>query len=1220
MGLMQQPSENSENIKSYLDTVVPPASATDLSPLDTRITTTEITEAIKRCKHGKAQGPDELNNDWYRDHLDQLVPLFDKLFNLWFEQGVTPLSFHEANVQCLKKTRTASRPLDHRPIALLNSDYKVYTKIFSSRLRLLLPDLIHPLQAGFVPGRSIHTPIDTFLAIRKLAGKETKLAKAIGLLLDFAKAYDSLSRPFLLCVLRLYGFPQQFVDMVAALHDETSVRFLVNGYLSKSVNVTCGIRQGCPLAPLLFIIAIDILYRVVEASPDLEGVRIIGAELDTTVKISGYADDTALYVTDDSKIPQVISLLDQFGHYSGLRVNLEKSVGVLMCENGATEEVRGCGISILPVDDTCRYLGIQVGTRDAREANWNGCVDALRVRLALAFAKTHSVIQRAEIARAVIIPKLLYLARHAWPTESTVTELHKFIKSFVWGKINGRTRRAWVSEERAELPLHAGGISMPNVRTELLTLSANTMGKWADNSNTFERLIGDILLDSEQIQNQYITPRSDAKLSLQTMGTSLWATGTSIMRHVYARTHTDEDIRGIRACAETIMRGYDTAEWHCGQLVIDVGELISPAVTARIAHAKKCYGAFCEEWLQMCSTSEDGWLLDRKGTVYDLSKARISNGCVSLRDLVRWTWVRRGRVLFEYVPGHEFATAPSIRSFQRLCFALLYNFPQLLFRPTRFLQLEPYDARIQQHHEWRLEGPNSLQHYDATILTGVHGVHRSSELGVVAAQDSRNRGPVLFHAHPWFTRLVQIYGGHQRWTVSRRHLKRYLARKRNEVGRAQRDKDSESSAQPVQSQFSSGLKQLKWIQVHKLIGMNTYERQLIFRLKAGKISTWNHRDGNKTCPYPSCRSPGDASLEHIFWTCPQAQAVWQPMLSQWTRLGVTLADDPAADVFSLQLPTAPIHAWQLMGNSQAHGALAHELQDALFPAAQTLWQFMCGTTIASVWYHRISEIHDHQDSTEARRAMSSRRLLSGLRNLRRLLDTFAEGAKGASFVSMVQLLSEVLIKDALPPIEQRFSGTNEFILFFDGGSRGNPGPGGAGSVILRLDRIGRRAHLVWAASMAYGQASTTNNTAEYWGLINGLRYAKAHQCQPLHVVGDSAMIIRQQQLHYPPKNRRLASMYHWSKRLADTMAIRSWSHHYRSFNKMADKAANHAMDSSVSAQYRFPTDRREGAELASLMVGDTQHWFDNHPTASGVDRLSRHDQMAVARPFMRLMC
>jgi hypothetical protein len=328
----------------------------------------------------------------------------------------------------------------------------VYTKIFSSRLRLFLPDLIHPLQAGFVPGRSIHTPIDTFLVIRKLAGKETKLAKAIGLLLDFAKAYDSLSRPFLLCALRLYGFPQQFVDMVAALHDETSVRFLVNGYLSKSVNVTCGIRQGCPLAPLLFIIAIDILYRVVEASPDLEGVRIIGAELDTTVKISGYADDTALYVTDDSKIPQVISLLDQFGHYSGLRVNLEKSVGVLMSENGATEEVRGFGISILPVDDTCRYLGIQVGTRDAHEANWNGCVDALRVRLALAFAKTHSVIQRAEIARAVIIPKLLYLARHAWPTESTVTELHKFIKSFVWGKINGRTRRAWVSEERAELP------------------------------------------------------------------------------------------------------------------------------------------------------------------------------------------------------------------------------------------------------------------------------------------------------------------------------------------------------------------------------------------------------------------------------------------------------------------------------------------------------------------------------------------------------------------------------------------------------------------------------------------------------------------------------------------------------------------------------------------------------------------------------------------------
>uniref|UniRef100_K3WFL3 RNase H type-1 domain-containing protein n=1 Tax=Globisporangium ultimum (strain ATCC 200006 / CBS 805.95 / DAOM BR144) TaxID=431595 RepID=K3WFL3_GLOUD len=118
--------------------------------------------------------------------------------------------------------------------------------------------------------------------------------------------------------------------------------------------------------------------------------------------------------------------------------------------------------------------------------------------------------------------------------------------------------------------------------------------------------------------------------------------------------------------------------------------------------------------------------------------------------------------------------------------------------------------------------------------------------------------------------------------------------------------------------------------------------------------------------------------------------------------------------------------------------------------------------------------------------------------------------------------------------------------------------------------------------MAYGNPRTTNNVAEYMGLIRGLRYAKQHSCEPLHIVGDSAMIIRQQlghhspnnsatiisqqRRHRPPKNPRLARLYKTSKRIADTIGIQSWTHHYRTHNKMADKAANVAMDTRRSFQ------------------------------------------------------
>jgi ribonuclease HI len=87
------------------------------------------------------------------------------------------------------------------------------------------------------------------------------------------------------------------------------------------------------------------------------------------------------------------------------------------------------------------------------------------------------------------------------------------------------------------------------------------------------------------------------------------------------------------------------------------------------------------------------------------------------------------------------------------------------------------------------------------------------------------------------------------------------------------------------------------------------------------------------------------------------------------------------------------------------------------------------------------------------------------------------------------------------------------------------------------------------ASMSYSHSTITNNMAEYCGLLHGLRYAHDHQCQPLHVVGDSSMIIRQQTLHVPPKKARLALLYHKTKRYANAMRISSWAHHFRAYNK-----------------------------------------------------------------------
>ena len=93
------------------------------------------------------------------------------------------------------KSPASGLPLDHRTIAPLSSDYKLFTKILMFRVRPLLSKLVLPAYVAFVPKRSIHTALDIFAAVRKAANLDSDLHGAIVLLLDFAKAYDTLQRP-----------------------------------------------------------------------------------------------------------------------------------------------------------------------------------------------------------------------------------------------------------------------------------------------------------------------------------------------------------------------------------------------------------------------------------------------------------------------------------------------------------------------------------------------------------------------------------------------------------------------------------------------------------------------------------------------------------------------------------------------------------------------------------------------------------------------------------------------------------------------------------------------------------------------------------------------------------------------------------------------------------------------------------------------------------------
>ena len=127
-------------------------------------------------------------------------------------------------------------------------------------------------------------------------------------------------------------------------------------------------------------------------------------------------------------------------------------------------------------------------------------------------------------------------------------------------------------------------------------------------------------------------------------------------------------------------------------------------------------------------------------------------------------------------------------------------------------------------------------------------------------------------------------------------------------------------------------------------------------------------------------------------------------------------------------------------------------------------------------------------------------------------------------------------------------------IFIDGGARGNPGPAAAG-VVIQDAASGKFLH-----EAGYFLGKTTNNVAEYQGLLHALARAQELQAKSIEVHSDSELLVRQINREYRVKTAHLRPLFDEAQRLLAQFDSWSISHLRREDNTLADELANRAMD------------------------------------------------------------
>ena len=278
-----------------------------------------------------------MNLKWSSSHSNQLrhsdLITFQRL-SFCLLENQCPTSWRKSQIIPAPKKGDLSLATNYRGISLLPIAAKIYNKLILNRLLPFVDPLLRNNQNGFRAGRSTLSQI---LALRRII-EETKFCNldAVFIFVDFSKAFDSVDRNLMLEILALYGIPEQLIKAIQVLYTNTTATIYTPDGGTEPIDIKAGILQVDKLAPFLFIIVVDYIWRMSVDQITDKGLEIQPRKSSRHparhLTDTDFADDLALISGTLANAQSLLTSLEKAASSVGLYLNESKTEYLNHCQ------------------------------------------------------------------------------------------------------------------------------------------------------------------------------------------------------------------------------------------------------------------------------------------------------------------------------------------------------------------------------------------------------------------------------------------------------------------------------------------------------------------------------------------------------------------------------------------------------------------------------------------------------------------------------------------------------------------------------------------------------------------------------------------------------------------------------------------------------------------------------------------------------------------------